>query len=180
MKTITMMVAPPALQPGGYIATAYADRAAPQTPRVQLEAERAAGRGYRLRLRWACATPVTKIDHDPSLFPDACALLVPAVEDAPWITMGAPGKPVQAVLWRADRTPPWRLQAEGLGSMRREAPPAAWSATAAWRDGEWDVVFLLPGWPELEAAGRVGIAVWQGAGQERAGLKSVSTDWVVL
>ena len=42
------------------------------------------------------------------------------------------------------------------------------------------MVLQLPGWLELEKAGRVGVAVWQGAQRERAGLKSVSTDWVAL
>lgn len=180
MKQIDMMTAPTAMQPGGYVPVAYADRGRPATPQVQLDYERALGRGYRLTLRWPCAHAVTQVDDNPTLFPDACALLVPAAEDAPWITMGAAGKPVQGVLWRADRAGLYRMHAEGLGTMSRQDPPPGWSATAEWRQGAWQVVLQLPAWAELEHAARVGVAVWQGAQRERAGLKSVSTDWVSL
>lgn len=180
MKRIEMMVAPTAMQPGGYVPVAYADRSVPATPSVRLDGERAAGRGWRLTLRWACATAVTRVDDNPTLFPDACALLVPEREDSPWITMGAPGQAVQGVLWRADRDGLYRLRAEGLGTMQRLPPPPGWSVVPVWKAGEWQVVLQLPGWLELEKAGRVGVAVWQGAQRERAGLKSVSTDWVVL
>lgn len=180
MKQIDMMAAPTIMQPGGYVPVAYADRIAPATPRVELDYERATGRGYRLTLSWPCARAVKVVDEDPRLFPDACALLVPEQEDSPWITMGAKGKAVQGVLWRADRTGLYRMHAEGLGTMKRQEPPAAWSVAPEWRQGAWQVALHLQGWSELERAARVGVAVWQGAQGERAGLKSVSTDWVIL
>ncbi|HCT40327.1 MAG TPA: hypothetical protein DF427_03950 [Moraxellaceae bacterium] len=179
-KQIEMMAAPTAMQPGGYVLAAYADHTVPATPQVQLEAERATGRGFRVTLRWPCATAVRQVDDNPTLFPDACALLVPVADDSQWITMGAPGKPVQGVLWRADRQELYRMHAEGLGTMQRQAPPLGWTVVPEWRQGFWQVVLQLPCWPELERAGRVGVAVWQGAQRERAGLKSVSTDWVGL
>jgi hypothetical protein len=57
---------------------------------------------------------VARVDDNPTLFPDACALLVPEREDSPWITMGAPGQAVQGLLWRADRDGLYRLRAEGF------------------------------------------------------------------
>ncbi len=180
MKRIEMMAAPTGMQPGGYVPVAYADRTKPATPQVQLDYERAAGRGYRVTLRWPCAAAVRQVEDNPTLFPDACALLVPERDDSPWITMGAPGQAVQGVLWRADRQDLHRMRAEGLGTMQRLPPSPGWTAAPEWRQGFWQVVLQLPGWTELERAARVGVAVWQGAQRERAGLKSVSTDWVVL
>lgn len=180
MKTVEMMAAPTAMQPGGYILKAYADHSTAHTPQVELDYEHAVARGYRITLRWACARPMSKIDDNPALFTDACALLVPVREDSPWITMGDKGKPVQGVLWRADRDALWRMQAEGLGTMQRSTAPESWSVQASWDHGYWQVVLQLPGWVELEQAQRLGIAVWQGEDKERAGLKSVSTDWVGL
>ncbi len=55
MKRIEMMAAPTGMQPGGYVPVAYADSTKPATPQVQLDYERAAGRGYRVTLRWPCA-----------------------------------------------------------------------------------------------------------------------------
>ena len=180
MKTIDMMAAPVAMQPGGYMAKAYADHTTPLTPRVQLDYERVAGRGYRIVLRWPCSAPVTSVTDNPSLFPDACALLVPEQADAPWITMGAPGQPVQGVLWRADRKDLFRMHAEGLGTMQRGAPPTNWAAAPKWEGGYWQVVLQLPGWTALERTAQAGIAVWRGDQKERGGLKSVSTALVSL
>lgn len=179
-KRAPLMVAPPAMQPGGYIMKAYAGRTAPATPEADVRVETTGSGGLLIELAWACAEAQRSIGAQTDRFVDACALLVPTTADAPWITMGAPGKAVEAVYWRADRERPWRLHAEGLGTMQRGEAPAAWSAQGAWAEGRWRVRFALDAWDALAAHKRFGIAIWQGQRSERAGLKSVSTDWLSL
>lgn len=179
-KRIALIVAPPAMQPGGYIMKAYADRGAPETPEAEVRVEAEAGGALLIALAWACAEPQRSMGAQTDRFVDACALLVPATADAPWITMGAPGQPVEAVYWRADRERPWRMRAEGLGTMQRDDAPPGWSAQGAWDAGRWRVRFALDAWEALAVQRRFGVAVWQGQHGERAGLKSVSDGWLLL
>lgn len=177
-QSVRLVSAPTGFQPGGYVPRAYADRVEPLTTRIDVEAE--AREGFRFALRWRCPDAVVEAGGDPRRFVDACALLVPSVPDAPWITMGAPGLPVEGVLWRADRPRPWAIRAEGLGGVERSEPPADWTVQARWTEGHWLAEFVLPAWPALAAQRQFALAVWQGARAERAGLKSVSEGWLPL
>jgi DMSO reductase family type II enzyme heme b subunit len=176
-KQIDLVAAPVGLQPGGYVPKAYADRANPKTASATLEVARLPGI-WRVAVSWECAAPVREVGDDPSLFPDAAALLVPQVEGAPWITMGAPGRGVEGLLWRADRKPVYSVHAEGLGTVKRDEPPAGWSAKPDWRNGSWRVDFTLRGWPALDAAQQLAFAIWRGSERERGGLKSVTPGWI--
>lgn len=178
-RTITLTAAPTAMQPGGYVPVAYADRTTALTPAANLEMV-AVGQGWRVTLSWACATPVRNTINETDRFPDACALLAPLAPDAPWITMGAPDKPVEGFLWKADREQPFLIRADGLGTVVRSAPPQGTRVDATWNDGHWQVVFEIPEWAALAAQRQIAIAVWAGAQQERAGLKSVSPGWLTL
>ena len=178
-KTITLSAAPTGMQPGGYVPVAFADRTEAATPSATIEAV-AAGNGWRITLSWACATPVRHTANETDRFPDACAVLAPVAPDSPWITMGEPGKAVEGFLWKADREQPFHIRAEGLGSAQRAAPPEGTRVTADWRDGHWQVVFEIPAWSALATQRQIAVAVWAGAAQERAGLKSVSPGWLPL
>jgi len=92
--------------------------------------------------------------------------------------MGAPGKAVEGVLWRADRKGVYRMRAEGLGTMERRDAPEGWGAQASWDAGRWSVVFGLRAWAALDRSRQLGFAIWRGAVGERAGLKSVSPGWI--
>ncbi len=177
-QTLQLIAAPTVMQPGGYVPEAYKDRTQASTPTVELTAEKAAARGWRIELQWACPQPVSSIANETDLFPDAAALMVPVVADAPWITMGQEDKPVEAALWRADREALYQLQAEGLGTMHRNDAPAGWSAQSQWADGVYRLVFQLKPWAALDQHGLLGIALWRGAESDRGGLKSVSSGWV--
>jgi DMSO reductase family type II enzyme heme b subunit len=177
--TISMIAAPAAMQPGGYIAYAYSDRREPPTPTVDLAVEEQAGR-WTIELRWDCPNPVTSVENATDLFTDAAALLVPGTPDASWLTMGEPGEHVEGVLWRADRSRLFRIRAEGLGSVERATPPGSWSTTSNWENGRWSLKFDLADWPVLDRFGRVGIAIWRGENQDRGGLKSVTSAWIAL
>jgi len=181
MRTkISMMAAPTALSPGGYVGRAYADRTAPNTPVADLEVVRTRTGTWRIRLAWECAEAVREIGDDVGRFVDAAAILAPSTADAPFMTMGAPGKAVDGLLWRADRVELLGVRAEGLGSVERRAAPDGWRVRPAWRGRRWQLDFTLPGWPDLEDQRRLAVAIWQGAEGDRAGLKSVCPGWIEL
>jgi DMSO reductase family type II enzyme heme b subunit len=179
-KQLDLVAAPVGMQPGGYVAKAYAGRdAAPLTPSLELEVARPPG-SWRLRLRWPCPEPVRNVADDPALFPDAAALFAPRHEDSPWVTMGAPGLGVDGVLWRADGDRLYAIHAEGLGTIKRDAAPEGWRFDARHGAGSWSLDLTLPGWTTLERSRRVAAAIWRGAARERGGLKSVTQGFVEL
>ncbi|MCP4005796.1 MAG: hypothetical protein GY725_16520 [bacterium] len=176
-QKLELIAAPTGIQPGGYVAKAYAGRdAAPITPHLDLEVARPPGT-WRLRLRWPCPEPVRDVSADPSLFPDAAAVFAPQHEDSAWVTMGAPGKGVDGVLWRADGQNLHAIRAEGLGSMKRDAAPEGWRFAAKHERGFWQLELTLPGWATLDGSGRLAAAIWRGSAQDRGGLKSVTPGW---
>lgn len=178
-QRVNLIPAPTAIQPGGYVPVAYADRSTARTAQAEIAVE-SAGKGWKITLAWACPKPVEDIARETDKFVDACAILVPLVADAPWISMGAPGKAVEGLLWRPDKSAPFLIQAEGLGSVKRTPAPASAKIMGAWQNGRWQVVFELPEWSALEKQRQIALAVWQGQEQERAGLKSISPGWLAL
>lgn len=178
-QTVALIAAPVSYQPGGYVSVAYADRREPTTRQIDLEVAQLAG-VWRVAVSWACPEPVRDVSGDPGLFCDAAAVIAPTSEQAAWATMGAPGNPVEGILWRAAGDTLYRVSAEGLGSVTRAPAPDGWSANAAWQAGAWRVGFTLRGWPTLDRVGQLGVAVWRGAAAERAGLKSVTPGWLAV
>ncbi len=174
---ISLIAAPTAMSPGGYVAKAYASRTAPNTSAADVAVEKA-GAVWRVRMAWACAEPVRAIGDDVDRFVDAAAVVAPTVPEANWMTMGAPGQAVEGALWRADRETLFGVRAEGLGSVQRADPPEGWQARAEWRAGQWSLELELRDWPVLDARGQLAVAIWQGAMGDRAGLKSVSPGWL--
>jgi len=178
-RTLDLVAAPTPMQPGGYVPVAYAGRSQPYTPSASIEIERA-GDGWSIRLSWGCPDPVRDAAGDTDRFVDAAALSMPTVTDAPWITMGAPGKAVEGVLWRANESRLRRFRAEGLGSVRRSEAPAAWTVEATWASETWALHFVLPGGTLLDEHSLLAFAIWRGAANDRGGLKSVSPGWIEL
>ncbi len=176
-KTLALLAAPTGMQPGGYVRVAYPDRAAPHTPTASLEFERSA-RGWRFALAWPCPDPVRDTAGESDRFPDAAAIVVPSVVDAPWITMGAPGRAVAGLLWRADRDALLAVRAEGLGTVERSAASKVRRLASEWSVGAWSLRFEVPVWKELDESKQLAIAIWRGAEHERAGLKSISPGWI--
>jgi len=176
-QTVNMIAAPTATQPGGYIAKAYADRTTATVAQVELNVE-TQDKGWKVTLSWACPAPVNNIAGETDKFLDACALLVPTTEDGQWITMGEPGKAVEGVLWKADRERPWRMRAEGLGTMQRAQAPDGWQVGGVHADGRWTVSFQIDEWSALAQFKKLAFVVWLGSQQDRGGLKSVSPGWL--
>lgn len=178
-QTIELIAAPPAMQPGGYIAKAYRDATTPNTQKGTIEVTEQ-GLGYRVALEWACPKPVQDPASNTILFTDAAAVLAPTVKDAPLFTMGAPDQALQGALWRADRKDLYQIDVAGLGTVKRSAPPATWQVTSEWSGGVWRVVFELAPWPVLKEQKQIAFAIWRGEMQERGGLKSISPLWISL
>jgi DMSO reductase family type II enzyme heme b subunit len=175
-KKMDLIVAPTAIQPGDYVKEAYADQTEPHTPTANVEILQGDS-GWQLTLSWDCPEPINDASDDTNVFVDSAAFMAPGTLDANWVTMGAPDKPVEAVLWRADRATPLRVVAEGMGTVERHEPPKGWSVSSGWQDGRWEITFNIADWPALAAHEKFAIAVWRGAAKDRAGLKSISPGW---
>lgn len=178
-QTVTLMAPPTAMQPGGYIAKAYADHTQALTERAEIETQEQNGI-WTVTLRWQAPQAVIDASDNPRLFIDGAALFAPQVKDAPWISMGTAQMPLEGALWRADAQKLSRVQAEGMGTVQRGTAPPDWRAESAYANGFWRVTFTLPGFAALQKNRQLAFAVWQGARSERAGLKSVSPGWIAL
>ncbi len=177
-KTVTLMAAPTGMQPGGYMPAAFADRTTVQTRKADLRVEQA-GETWKVVLSWGCPSPSASCAGETDRFVDACALLAPSTADAPWMSMGAPGKGVEGYLWRPDWPQPMHISAEGLGSVQRQVATGV-IVQGKHEAGRWQVIFEISSWPNLASHRQLAFAIWQGTAQERAGLKSVTPGWIGL
>lgn len=171
-------------QPSAYVRRAWADRTHGVTPLVKVAAA-VAGGVLHARLQWEALNPRPAITGNET-YADACALLFPLDgESAELATMGDAERPVQGWHWRAGTHDPFVIHASGLGTVTRQPHQAEVSVEAEWSAGSWVVVFSrkfgaagVPLRPGTEVP--LGIAVWQGANEERAGLSSHTPDWIQL
>ncbi|MFQ5514467.1 MAG: ethylbenzene dehydrogenase-related protein [Myxococcota bacterium] len=144
------------------------------------------GETLAFRLSWSDPSADQEIS-DTTSFPDAAAVVLPAVPGAPLVTMGAPGAPVNVWYWRADDEAgrARHLLAEGIGTSRTLDRELV-RARGVWKEGGWRVVIARPlavrtsePVAQLTAGARTlfAVAVWEGSRGERAGLKAFSGDW---
>jgi DMSO reductase family type II enzyme heme b subunit len=175
---------PLGLQPTGAIRNSWVDRKIGAVSRVEVAALHD-GRHLAFRLEWDDPTENVTLD-DNTAFPDAAAVLLPAAPGAMVFTMGAPGAAVNAWYWRADENGSGRnVISEGIGTTRTLDLELV-RGRGMWKAGRWHVVIaraLRVDTPEpvaqLAAGERsgFGVAVWDGANQERGGIKSFSGEW---
>ena len=171
-------------QPSAYVQAAWADRKHGATPSARAAAAVVDG-VLHVRLRWTALNPRPAIT-DNNVFADACALLFPMDgEAAELTTMGDAARPVQAWHWRAGTAIPFVLRATGIGTATRQTTPHGVTVESAWGADEWTVVFsraIAEAGVPIRSGGAVpmGIAVWQGALEERAGLASHTPAWLTL
>jgi DMSO reductase family type II enzyme heme b subunit len=184
-SSLTLEPTPLVAQPSKYIQVKWETLSYGAGARLSI---RAAHNGERLyfRLSWPDETKNDGI-RDTDQFADAAAVLFPVKGDAPLQSMGSPQLPVNAWYWRPDMEEAVSMVAQGTGTTRRTQDPEL-KAQSAHTRGEWSVVIrrslagtgeeyvsLAPG-----ESGKVGFAVWQGANQERGGLKAVTLEWQPL
>ena len=140
-----------------------------------------------VNLQWAA----DKHDQvrDLNSFVDAAAVMFPASSDTSAITMGAPGKPVNAWYWKADQKVPYEVMAEGFRFVQRQKDNAGSDLAAAslHKSGHWHVVLRrslgarngLVRFASKQTSG-IAFAVWSGANSERSGRKAFSGDLMPL
>lgn len=154
----------------------------PVTQTLTAQAVRSGGQLF-LKLAWADGTANTAI-KDTADFADGAAVQFPfngKMATTPF--MGDPKNPVNVWQWRADgRTE--NLVAHGFGTATRM--PSEGLKTAATRtDNGWAVVLARPLKVKPDEGANlqgkstmpIAFAVWDGANQERDGLKAVTLEW---
>jgi steroid C-25 hydroxylase gamma subunit len=170
-------------QPSAYVQKAWANRPYGQVAHASLRAAVADG-DLLLRVSWDTQSPRVAVT-DTNIFADACGVLFPSDgHQAELSTMGDEAHPVEAWYWRSGTPDPFVTVAAGMGNGTRQSRHSV-SVAADWSNGAWTVVFRRPlrgtGVP-LQPGSRVpmGLAIWQGAADERAGLKSHTPEWLTL
>lgn len=150
------------------------------TQKLSAQAVRTADRLF-VRLAWSDATANMAV-KDTGQFLDGAAVQFPVNGKAATTPfMGDAGNAVNIWHWRADGQTQ-NLLAKGFGTLTPVAAEGLTSASARTRDG-WQVVISRPLKAEEGAAlsGRgampIAFAVWDGANQERDGLKAVTLEW---
>lgn len=161
----TISLSPVALdaQPNAYIQTAWSNRAFGTTPEVSVAAL-CEDECLYVRLEW---------DDDPSAngeFADAAGLLL---GEGNLATLGSAEDPLELWYWAEDRGQPLALIAQGPGVFSRN-PNIGLDAVASLDAGRWRVVLAGP-LASLTAHHRLGVAIWNGSNEERAGLAAVSS-----
>ena len=79
-KTLSLIPAPTAIQPGGYISAAFGECGAALAPGAEIAVEPLAT-GWRIALTWDCPEPVSNAANETDRFADACAVLAPLALD---------------------------------------------------------------------------------------------------
>lgn len=177
---VEMAPAPLGLQPTAYVIVSWTDRPYGELPGLSMAAAHD-GTRIAVRLEWPDAT---RDDGKGEAFPDGAAITFPVAGDPILVQMGSPDAPIHAVQWQARGNATRSVLMTGIGSSR-PGPPVAEAGKGAYGDGSWRLVLsrslatpeggaaLAPGQPS-----RIGVAVWNGSNQERAGIKAASVDWV--
>lgn len=124
-----------------------------------------------VRIEWADS------DVPNTEFPDCAAVYFPTGGDAPAATIGSENATVNLWFWRSDEDSGRHLTGNGPGVFRPQ--DGAVSANASLADGRWALVLGHP-LEELRDGGRIGVAVWDGSNEERAGIGAATTEWVSL
>jgi DMSO reductase family type II enzyme heme b subunit len=186
-ESVAMMGTPAGMQPTPAIQVSWMGKKIGNVDRVEVSALHN-GDELAIHLDWADETENAEMT-DTDSFPDAAAILFPVVPEAPIITMGAPGQPVNAWYWRADVPRKARqVTAEGLGTSHTFDQTLV-HGRGRWKEGRWQIVLarslrIKSETPvaQLEPGTETGfgIAIWEGSNSERAGIKSFSGNWMPL
>lgn len=179
---IEMVPAPLGLQPTEYVQVSWEERPYGLLEQASVKAVHD-GQAIAVQLTWADAQPATGAGEG---FPDGAALGFPVRGEPELMQMGSAEAPMQFVQWQASKKQARSVLAKGIGSSLPGAPVSE-TATGAWSGGRWTVVFTRSLQGEGESANlvpgsdsQIGIAVWNGSNEERAGIKAVSPDWTPL
>jgi len=169
-ETVALSPVPLAAQPNAYIQEAWQGRDFGKTPEARVSAASDGAKLY-VRVEWAD-------DARPhGEFQDAAGALFPLNGGGALATLGSSDSPVAVWFWENGRPAGLSLTSRGPGVFRREEGGSL-GASGTLADGKWAVVFSGPA--NAAAKGKLGVAVWNGSNDERAGLAAVSRDWLSL
>lgn len=186
---LTLDAAPLEMQPTAAIRDEWRDKPYGRVKNIKLSAAHN-GVFIAFRLQWDDPEQDLTV-RDNNLFVDAAAIMLASVPDAPILLMGAPGKPVNALYWRADEGKTGRnVVAEGIGTSRTVDTEMV-VCNERWANKSWDLIMARPLQIKTDQAvtqlspgqeTSYGIAIWDGAGGERAGIKAyaVGRDKLVI
>ncbi len=129
---MTLVPTPWSSQPSVYAINAWKERPYGLTGQLRVAAAHN-GEALFFRLSWQ---DETRDDHisDTDRFTDGAGVLFPVRSDAPLMTMGAPGRAVNAWYWRPDLEEPLSVTGTGLGTTGRHSN-ASLVAAASYGDG---------------------------------------------
>lgn len=168
--SISLAPVPIDAQPTEYIRATWADRPYGRVGEVDVAAARSGPRAY-VRLEWADnSEPNTE-------FQDAAAVYFPADGDAPAATIGSPDAAVGIWYWQASLPAARSLLGTGPGAFRPSGSNGV-AASANLDGGRWSLV--LEGELGDLSAGRLGVVVWDGSNDERAGIGAATPVWLEL
>ena len=176
---VAMMPTPLAMQPTAYIRNSWDKKTYGQTASLDVASVHD-GETWALRASWNGSGP------GATDFPDAVAVALPVRNNPVLALMGAEDAPIHYLRWGAGKKGLQSILATGIGlsvpgpNLKTEAHSVA--------DGKtWRVVIAraLHAGPDAAplAPGKktgIGFALWQGANDERAGIKAFSVDWSEL
>ena len=168
-ETVALSPVPLDAQPNAYIQEAWKDRKYGQTARASVAAASDGDRLY-VRLEWQDDATAN------GEFQDAAGALFPLDGGGSPDTMGSADSPVGVWFWEEGRPAGLDIVSSGPGVFRRQEGEVV--AAGSLSDGKWAVV--LGGPAAAASAGRLGVAVWNGSNDERAGLAAVSREWITL
>lgn len=154
-------------QPNEYIKTTWADRAYGKTATASAIAQHS-GETVYIRLEW-------EDDAEPNgEFPDAAAVLLGSGDSI--ATLGSEDQPLKMWYWADGRAEALSLTSKGPGVVSTAGEDEL-KAAAVPNDGRWAMVIAGP--LKAVSGNRLGVAIWNGSNDERAGLAAVS-DWLDL
>ncbi|NNN22380.1 MAG: hypothetical protein HKL80_10320 [Acidimicrobiales bacterium] len=170
-------------QPNHYIREAWANKEYGTTKEadVTLGSE---GKKFYIRLEWS-----SNVEKHAE-FPEAAAVFFPASESpSSPMTIGTRENPVRMWQWK-NRLPVQSklpkvldLIATGPGvfhpakTINGSNQSQSLQGNGTFEDGKWKVV-ISGDLDVVVGSKKMGIAIWNGANQERAGLGAVSTEWI--
>jgi DMSO reductase family type II enzyme heme b subunit len=176
---VSLEQTPVALQPTPAIRQEYENKRYGNVRSVGLCAAHN-GRFVAFKMHWYDPDEDLEVG-DNNRFVDAAAIMLGSVPAAPIAVMGVPGMPVNALYWRADERKKGRnVIAEGIGTSRTLDTEMV-VCNERWEDKAWNLIMARPLLIETEESiaqlplgyeTPYGVAIWEGSGGERAGIKS--------
>lgn len=169
-ETVSLAPIPIEAQPTEYVRVKWSDLPYGNVTEATVAAAHDGSTAW-VRLEWADS------DQPNVEFPDAAAVYFPDDGDAPVGTIGSEDAGVNMWFWRSDEDQGRHLSGNGPGRFR--PLEGSVGTTAALHDGRWAVVLSHP-LDELRDGAALGVAVWDGSNEERAGIGATTTEWLSL